>query len=207
MRLVIGSKNSGKIAEVAHYLGRLGFEVISMAAAGAAGELPEESPTFAENALSKASALASRLGGSAWVLADDSGLEVDALGGAPGVRSARYAGIEGDGRDAANNKKLLEALAGVPSARRTARFVCHLALLGPDGAQVTARGACEGRILEQGRGESGFGYDPLFLPAGFDRTMAELGLEEKNRISHRGRALAVLVAELEARGLTGRGGV
>jgi len=198
-RLVVASRNRGKVEEVGRLLSGLGLEVRSLDEAGVdpALELPEPHETFADNALSKARSLQRLLGG--FALGDDSGLEVDVLGGAPGVRSARWAGVEGAGRDAANNARLLHALAGVPAARRTARFVCCLALVGPAGELVTARASCEGVILAEARGQGGFGYDPLFLPAGCDRTMAELGLDEKNRLSHRGQALRALFEGLRGK--------
>jgi len=135
-------------------------------------------------------------------LADDSGLEVDALDGAPGVWSARYAGEPCD--DGANNRKLLGALAGVPDDRRTARFRCALVFVDADGTRLVAEGACEGRIGHAPRGSGGFGYDPLFLVAddAAGRTMAELAPDEKNRISHRARALDALARLLQARSAT-----
>ncbi|MBC7104761.1 MAG: non-canonical purine NTP pyrophosphatase, partial [Firmicutes bacterium] len=123
-------------------------------------------------------------------LADDSGLEVDCLGGAPGVLSARFAGRPGD--DEANNHRLLQLLAGVPQDRRTARFRCAVAAAFPDGELLTAEGTCEGLIVDEPRGREGFGYDPLFYLPEYGRTVAELDLETKNRISHRGRAMAAM---------------
>lgn len=198
-RLVLASRNPGKVVEVRALLEPLGFEVRSLDEAGVGPEveLPEPHPSFAENALSKARALHALAGG--FALGDDSGLEVDALGGAPGVYSARYAGASGEGRDRANNEKLLAALAAVPEAGRTARFVCCLALVPPEGPPLAVRGVCEGRILTAPRGQDGFGYDPLFLPEGCARSMAELSLAEKNRLSHRGRALVSLVGVIRAR--------
>jgi XTP/dITP diphosphohydrolase len=161
--------------------------------------LPAETPTsYRENALAKARAVHAALGVAA--LGDDSGLEVDALEGAPGVLSARYAG-EGEGAgegDARNNGKLLAALRGVPLERRTARFRCVLALVRAPGDEVIVEGTCEGRILEAPRGTGGFGYDPLFQPDGEMRSFAELPAGVKNRISHRGRAAAALLAEVGA---------
>jgi XTP/dITP diphosphohydrolase len=125
-------------------------------------------------------------------IADDSGLEVDALGGAPGVYSARFAGAEGAGADAANNKKLLGLLEDVPDAARTARFVSVVTAVFPDGRTLSARGECEGRIGREARGAGGFGYDPLFTPLGCEKTFAELSSDEKNEISHRAKALAAL---------------
>ncbi len=205
MNLVVASTNAGKIAEVRRLLGARGVQVRSMAEAGLdpGVDLPEEAETFAGNALSKAQALAELAAPDDWCLGDDSGLQVDALDGAPGVYSARWAGVDAKGpeRDRANNAKLLAALDGLPAERRGARFVCAMALVEPGQRTLTARGVCAGRILSAPRGRSGFGYDPLFVPAGFDRTMAELGMEEKNRISHRGRALRALVEAIDRAGL------
>ena len=152
---------------------------------GSAPQVEETGATFLENARLKATAYARAC--RAWSLADDSGLEVDALGGAPGVRSARYAGSNAS--DDARNAKLLAALADVPEARRTARFRCAVALAAPDGSIVyTAVRSCDGRIAHAPRGDQGFGYDPLFIVGTGDRTMAELTPDEKNRVSHRGQA-------------------
>jgi len=191
-KLVIATSNPHKVDEIAAVLGQIGIECIPMAAAGIP-EPEEDGATFEENARIKAVAYAKALG--VTVLADDSGLEVDALGGAPGVHSARYAGI-GETRaerDAANNAKLLRALEGVPQARRTARFVCVLSVARPDGSVVAeARGHFEGWIGEAPRGANGFGYDPLLVLAD-GRTSAELTSAEKNARSHRGNALRTLV--------------
>jgi XTP/dITP diphosphohydrolase len=155
--------------------------------------LEEKGDTFEDNAASKAREL------SRWAvlpaLADDSGLEVEALGGEPGVMSARYAGTQGD--DAANIARLLREMEGIPAARRRARFVCVLVLASPVGETIELRETCEGTITTARRGDSGFGYDPVFVPAGMEKTMAELSLEEKNAISHRGKALRRLRAMLE----------
>ena len=141
--------------------------------------------TFEENALIKARAVSRHTGRT--TLADDSGLEVDALEGAPGVRSARYAGADATDQD--NIRRLLDALDGISDADRTARFRCVVAVVVPDGRTWTAEGACEGRILQAPRGDAGFGYDPLFVPAGYENTFAELDAGVKNRISHRALAL------------------
>ncbi len=210
MKIVVASANPGKLIEVERLMAQLGIAVHSMAQAGIvpAGELPEDSPTFAQNALSKARALLELAPSGWWCLGDDSGLEVDALQGAPGVYSARWAGLaaKGKARDEANNRKLMVELAGVPGPERSARFVCCMALIGPDERILTGRGVCEGTILDAPRGQGGFGYDPYFLPAGFERSLAQLSLDEKNLISHRGRALRALVETIERAGLTGRGG-
>lgn len=148
----------------------------------------EDAGTFLGNARKKARALAAALPRGAWVLADDSGLCVDALGGAPGVGSAYFAGPAGDA--AANLRKLTEVMRDVPPGRRSASFVCVLVLLEPEGAEQSFEGCCEGTLGLEPVGGGGFGYDPLFVPNGFDRTYAELGELEKNRISHRSRAFA-----------------
>jgi XTP/dITP diphosphohydrolase len=156
-------------------------------------EVEETGATYLENALLKARAVASALGLPA--LGDDSGMEVDALGGGPGPRSARYAGESAT--DEQNLRQLIRALAGVPGSGRTARYRCVAALALPDGAEVHAEAICEGTLTSGPRGSGGFGYDPIFVPAGWDRTMAELSAEEKDRISHRGRAFRALRALLE----------
>jgi XTP/dITP diphosphohydrolase len=156
-------------------------------------DVEETGATYLENALLKARAVASALGIAA--LADDSGIEVDALGGAPGPRSARYAGESAT--DEQNLRQLIRALAGVPGSGRTARYRCVAALARPGGGEVHAEAICEGTLTSQARGSDGFGYDPIFVPAGWDRTMAELSAAEKDRISHRGRALRELRAVLQ----------
>lgn len=199
MRVVVASSNEGKVREIRHVLEPLGWEVVRASDVGReALEVDETGETFLENALIKARAYAAAFGCPA--LADDSGLEVDALGGAPGVRSARYAGEPTD--DAANNAKLLAELKDVPAAERTARFRCVMALVWPDGRVLAADGVCEGSIGFEPRGTGGFGYDPLFLPyAAPGKTMAELSPDEKSAISHRGAALRALRDALEQTGL------
>lgn len=199
MRVVVASNNEGKVREIRHVLEPLGWEVLRAADLGLqAPEVEETGATFLDNALLKARAYAEAFGCAA--LADDSGLVVDALGGAPGVRSARFAGEPSD--DAANNAKLLAELAEVPASERTARFQCVVALVWPDGRVLAADGTCEGSIGFEPRGSGGFGYDPLFLPdAAPGRTMAELSPDEKSAISHRGSALRALRAALEQTGL------
>ena len=182
--LVVATHNKNKLREIREILP--GWEIT-----GEDSGAEETAETFAGNALIKARAVAARHPG-AWVLADDSGLEVDALGGAPGVRSSRYAGREGD--TPANNALLLKNLAGV--ANRGAHFTCVIALVAPDGAERLFEGRCAGRIAEEPSGDGGFGYDPLFVPDGCDKSFAALSAEEKNAISHRGRALAALRAAL-----------
>lgn len=191
--LVVATTNRGKFAEITHHLAPLVRRILPLWEIPSPPEIVESGETFRENALIKARAL-SRVT-SMPVLADDSGLVVDALGGKPGVRSARYAG-EG-ATDGENNEKLLREMERVPDGERRAAFVCVMALVFPDGRELTTEGRVEGTILRAPRGAGGFGYDPLFLVEGYDRTMAELSLDEKNLISHRGRALDRLVESLK----------
>jgi XTP/dITP diphosphohydrolase len=192
MDLVLASGNRGKTREIGALLAPLGWTLLSQADLGVP-EVEETGASFVANALLKARHAAAFTGRAA--LADDSGLEVDALDGAPGVRSARYAGGAGD---AANVAKLLDALRGVPAARRGARFRCVLALVraADDPSPLIAEGAWEGVIAEAPRGGNGFGYDPVFLVPALGRTAAELEPAVKNALSHRGQALARLVAAL-----------
>lgn len=192
---MLATKNDGKARELGALLDGVARRFESLAAHPAV-VLPPEAPTsYRDNALAKARAVQAAL--CAPALGDDSGIEVDALDGAPGVISARYAG-DGAG-DAANNAKLLAALRGLPPERRSARFRCVLALVRAPGDEVVVEATCEGRILDAPRGAGGFGYDPLFQPDGQLLSFAELPANVKNRISHRGRAAAALVAELGAR--------
>jgi XTP/dITP diphosphohydrolase len=199
VRVVVATRNHGKLREIVPLLADVGFDLCTIDDVAPHAELREDGLTFEDNAFAKARQAAAATGLPA--LADDSGLEVDALGGAPGVHSARYAGV--GATDAANNAKLLAALAGVPDARRTARYRCVAAFVDPArGLEIARAGACEGRLLEAPRGDGGFGYDPLFLirtrglDLDLDRTMAELALDEKNRISHRAAAFRALAAAL-----------
>lgn len=192
--LVVGSGNPGKVREIRALLAGLPAEVCSLADYPEA-EAPEETGgTFAENARLKAVGLARQLG--AWVLADDSGLCVDALGGAPGVQSARYAG--NGATDAARVAKLLDALVDVGGPKRTAAFECALALASPDGVLLETTGRCEGRIVRHPRGHNGFGYDPVFYYPDFGATFAEVSPAAKNSVSHRGQALRALAERLPA---------
>jgi XTP/dITP diphosphohydrolase len=196
VRIVLASRNRGKLREIVPLLGGLGFELITVDEIAPACALREDGDTFEANALAKARQAAAATGLPA--VADDSGLEVDALAGAPGVYSARYAGLPSD--DARNNAKLLDALAGVPAARRGARFRCVAVFVDPAaGVELLRSGDCAGEILEQPRGELGFGYDPLFLVPRLGRTMAELPLDEKNRLSHRAAAFRALAEALTSR--------
>ncbi|TAM63852.1 MAG: RdgB/HAM1 family non-canonical purine NTP pyrophosphatase [Rhodanobacter sp.] len=192
-RIVLASSNRGKLAEFGELLADSGFEVIAQSSLGI-GDAEETGLSFVENALLKArhAAQASALP----ALADDSGLCVPALGGAPGLHSARYAGGHGD--SAANNARLLQALHGLPDARRDAFFICVLVLLrgADDPAPLIVEGRWHGRVLDAPRGTQGFGYDPLFLPHGQSQSAAELDPALKNRLSHRGQALAQLHARL-----------
>lgn len=183
--LIVATRNGGKLKEIQSLLSGIVEKVHSAADFAGFPETIEDGTTFEENALKKAREALAFTGLAA--LADDSGLIVDALDGRPGVYSARFAG-EGAG-DAANNLRLLEELSQVPEGQRQAAFVCVLAFVTPDGVEQVFSGKVSGRILRNQQGEGGFGYDPLFLVDGFDRTMAELELQEKNRISHRGQAL------------------
>jgi XTP/dITP diphosphohydrolase len=202
MLVVAATQNAHKIKELTEITRAFGMRVISRAEAGVPDfEIEEDGDTFEENSLKKARAVMECCGMAA--IADDSGLVTDALGGAPGVLSARFAGVHGASADAANNRKLLALLSDVSDSERTARFVSAVTLVFPDGRALAARGACEGRIGRAERGDGGFGYDPLFTPLGFDKTFAELSAEEKNRISHRAKALAAL-RELLSRDAAGR---
>jgi XTP/dITP diphosphohydrolase len=194
--LVVASGNPGKLREFSALLAELPFEVVAQGDLGVTAA-EETGATFLENALLKARHAAAATGAAA--LADDSGLEVDALGGAPGVRSARFAGDGAD--DAANNAKLLAALEGVPSAARTARYRCCLVYVeGPDDPDpLIAEGVWEGSIACAPRGDSGFGYDPYFLLSDRGLSAAQLPAADKNRLSHRGLALAALRARLNSR--------
>ncbi len=192
MPLLIATRNPHKLQELRELLRVADGQLLSADQLPALPDVEEDGATFVANALKKARTLCAASG--LWTLADDSGLEVEALQGAPGVRSARFAGVQGD--DAANNPKLLEALAHQPC--RTAQFRCVLALVAPDGREWTVEGTCRGRILEAPRGRHGFGYDPLFLPDGATRSFAELTEQEKNRVSHRGHAIAAARREWPA---------
>ncbi|UGB38450.1 RdgB/HAM1 family non-canonical purine NTP pyrophosphatase [Frateuria soli] len=194
-RLVLASGNRGKLAEFEHLLADTGFEVVTQGSLGVL-DIEETGTTFVENALLKArhAARITRLP----ALADDSGLCVEHLDGAPGLYSARYAGSHGDAP--ANRAKLLHALEGVPAERRGAFFICVLVLLrhADDPAPLIAEGRWYGHVLEAERGDLGFGYDPLFQPEGQTLSAAELDPSLKNRLSHRGQALASLHAQLAA---------
>ncbi len=224
--LLIATRNAHKVAEIAAILGPA-FDCRSLEEFPEAPAVTEDAPDFAGNAAKKAIQLAAWIPSAAkprrqhlapplFVLADDSGLEVDAIDGAPGVHSARFAALDGtrtapagNSPDAANNAKLLRLLADVPHERRTARFRCVLALIAfdPDVPAATPRyfeGTCEGRIGLAPSGQAGFGYDPLFIPTGYPRSFAELGEAEKNRMSHRASALQGLLRHFRSRPSTAR---
>jgi XTP/dITP diphosphohydrolase len=198
MRLFFASGNLHKAAELAAFAaqsdraGGSPIEIVSARAVGGMPDVVEDTGTFIGNARKKAHALQAKLPARSAVLADDSGVCVDALDGAPGVESAYYAGPEANGR--ANYEKLLREMADVPDERRGAHFFCLLLVLTGAGDELVFDGKCRGRLLREPRGDAGFGYDPVFVPDGFDRSYAELGDEVKNRISHRARAWAKLAA-------------
>ncbi len=203
MRLVVATRNPGKVREIHDILGgRPDVQLVGLRDLGIE-EAPEEDAlevfdTFEENALAKARWFARKAG--TLVLADDSGICVDALGGAPGVRSRRFAGAEelrGEKQDEANNAHLLRLLDEVPDDRRTARYVCAAALAWPDGREAVFTGGCDGVVLRAPRGSGGFGYDPLFYMPEEGCTFGELPAERKNEVSHRGRAVRAAMAWLE----------
>lgn len=186
MKIILASNNKNKLREMKEILSPLGYEVLSQSEAGVNLDVEENGATFEENALLKARAVHELCKEA--VLADDSGLEVDALGGKPGVYSHRYAGE--NATDADRCEKLLSELKDVPDEKRTARFVCAIQYINADGEVKTVRGECEGRIGYEQRGENGFGYDPVFMTG--EKSFAELSAEEKNKISHRANALKKL---------------
>lgn len=190
-QVVIATKNKGKAKDFEALFGPLGYEVVTMFDVAPDMEIEETGTTFEENAVLKAETLSREL--NKLVIADDSGLAIDALGGEPGVYSARYAG---DHDDEANIVKVLEKMKEVPDDKRTARFCCALAIAGPGIETYTVFGTCEGVILHEKRGTNGFGYDPIFYVPELGRAMAELSPEEKGAISHRGNAIRKLAEEL-----------
>jgi XTP/dITP diphosphohydrolase len=194
--LLVATTNRGKFAEVETYLKHLPLKILPLQSLGNSPVVIEDGATYEENALKKATTLAEYSG--CLTLADDSGLEVDALNGAPGIYSARYSGEEGD--DQKNNEQLLDAMKEVPEDRRTARFVCVLALCAPHSRKpkkkMVVRESCEGRIAFSPKGQNGFGYDPLFFYAPFGKTFGEIDRETKATVSHRGKALKKLAQNL-----------
>lgn len=193
-RIVFATGNAGKMKEIRMILADLGAEVVSMKEAGAVVDIEEDGSTYEENALIKARAVAAAVPGDI-VLADDSGLEIDALNGEPGVYSARYMGE--DTPYDVKNENLIRRLEGVAEEDRTARFVCAIAAVLPGGRELTTRAAIEGRIGYEEKGSGGFGYDPIFYVPELHKTTAELTEEEKNLVSHRGKALQLMKEELK----------
>ena len=202
-RIVFATGNAGKMREIREILSDTGMEILSMKEAGIEADIVEDGTTFEENAVIKAKAVAQMLVGhaeeyrNAIVLADDSGLEIDALNKEPGIYSARYMGE--DTPYSIKSRNLIERLAGVPDEKRTARFVCAIAAALPDGDVFTTYGTIEGRIGYEEKGNNGFGYDPIFYVPEYGCTTAELTEDQKNRISHRGRALEAMKKELKKR--------
>lgn len=191
-KLIFATGNENKMKEIRMILGDLDYEILSMKEAGIDADIVEDGKTFEENAIIKATVI-SKLSG-CLVLADDSGLEVDYMDKMPGIYSARWMGE--DTSYHIKNKAIIDKLEGVPDEKRTARFVCAIAAAFPDGRVVTKRGTIEGIIGYEERGENGFGYDPIFFLPEYGKTTAELSPEEKNQISHRGRALELIKCEL-----------
>ena len=196
LRIVLATQNAGKIRELAEPLTQSGVEVLGLSSYPEIGEIEETGTTFEENALIKARAVAAHTG--LVSVADDSGLEVDALDGAPGVYSARYSddweSLPDESRDARNIRKLLHAMTAVPAEKRTCRFVCCMAAVKPNGDEMVVRGTWDGTLLESCRGDNGFGYDPIFFDASAGKSAAQLTRDEKNARSHRGNALRALLA-------------
>lgn len=192
-QIVLGSRNRKKSREVAEILAPHGIDVISITEFPQVAEVVEDGATFADNAAKKAAEPARQL--QQWVIGEDSGLIVNALGGRPGVFSARFSGP--GATDESNNRKLQEDLASVPLERRTAAYICTIALADPTGAiRVTAEGHCRGLIITEPRGDNGFGYDPYFLIREYHRTFGELSARVKHQISHRARAMAAFIPGL-----------
>ena len=191
-RIIFATSNEGKMKEIRLIMKDSGYEVVSLKEAGISADIEENGATFEENAVIKASAIAKLTGELA--MADDSGLEVDYMDKAPGIYSARFLG-EDTSYDIKNNY-ILNQLKDVPVPQRSARFVCAIALARPDGTSVTKRATIEGYIGFEIRGENGFGYDPIFMVPEYDKTTAELSIEEKNKISHRAKALMAMKEEL-----------
>lgn len=195
-QILFATGNEGKMREIRSILADTGAKILSIKEAGVSIDIEENGTTFEENALIKARAVSAALTeADSVVLADDSGLVIDALGGEPGIYSARYMG-EDTSYDV-KNTNLIERLEGVPDEKRTARFVCAIAAVMPDGREFTVQAAIEGRIGYEQKGEGGFGYDPIFYVPEFGKTTAEMTAEEKNRVSHRGKALEHMKEVLE----------
>ncbi len=194
MEIIVATKNRGKIREIRKALKGKALRVYSLADFENVPTIEEDGKSFVENALKKALFYSKYFG--KWTVADDSGLEVDALGGLPGVYSARYSGEGASDRE--NNQKLLKEMKKIPSSKRKARFTCVMAMVAPDGREAVVEGSCRGKIGTMEVGTRGFGYDPLFILPQYGKTMAQLTVEEKNRVSHRGKALKKLEKMLSA---------
>jgi XTP/dITP diphosphohydrolase len=203
MKLIIASNNQHKVREIKEIVGEFFGEVLSLKEAGIQIEVEEDADTFEGNAIKKAAEIQKITGGA--VLSDDSGLMVDALGGKPGVYSARFSGtppLYEDATDEKNNEKLLKLMENVPDGQRACQFVSCVALVRPQGT-VTAFGVCPGVVARDLKGDGGFGYDPLFYVEELHKTYAQLTAQEKNAVSHRGKALAALREKLQAEGTAG----
>ena len=200
-RIIATTQNKHKIREIEAITKKFGMEIVSRDEAGIERvEVVEDGTTFEENSYKKAYEIMKLCG--EVTIADDSGIVVDCIGGAPGVYSARFAGVDGD--DEANNRKLMEMIKDFPFEERTARFVSVITMVYPDGDTIVARGEVEGHVIPEEIGENGFGYDPMFIPLGYDITFGQFEPEEKNKISHRANALVSLQKQLEERAARGR---
>ena len=188
LEVIVATQNRGKVREIKKVLKGLGLRILSLNDFPGVPQVEEDGKSFLENALKKARFYSRYFG--RLTLADDSGLEVDVLKGQPGIYSARYTGEGGSTRE--NNQKLLKEMEGIPLSKRGAQFKCVLAVVSPEGKEVVVEGSCRGRIGFKEVGKKGFGYDPLFVIPSYGKTMAQLSIEEKNRISHRGKALRKL---------------
>ena len=198
MKIVLATHNKGKIREFTKCFAEIGWDAVPVADVADVAEPEETGATFEENALKKARYYAKATG--LPVMSDDSGIIAEALGDKPGVHSARYAGVHGD--DEANNRKLVEDLKPYSGEDRRGHYSCVVALVWPDGKEITAEGRCDGIIRDFYAGTGGFGYDPLFYLPELGKTMAEISMEEKNKISHRGKALRALMEKLKAMNIT-----
>ena len=196
MKAIVATNNKYKLQEIREILSDIGWGVFSLNDLGIHIDIEETGTTFEENALIKAREICKITGEIS--IADDSGLEVMALKGEPGVYSARYAGIDGEDKDSANNKKLLKNMENIPMDKRQSRFCSAIAIVFPDGREIITKGYINGKIGFEEKGNNGFGYDPLFVIDGLDKTMAELIFEEKNKISHRANALKKMKEKLKA---------
>jgi XTP/dITP diphosphohydrolase len=194
LEVIVATRNKGKIREIREALKGLGLRVYALSDFPDVPEIEEDGKSFTENALKKARFYSKVFG--KLTLADDSGLEVDSLRGMPGIYSARYSGERASSRE--NNQKLLKEMEGIPLSKRGAQFKCMMAMVSPSGKETMTEGVCKGRIGMREKGRRGFGYDPLFILSRYGKTMAELSLKEKNRISHRGKALRKIKKMIKA---------